>query len=63
MMLTDEEVEAIEDEKQKQLTIRLKRAWELGSLLRERRYQNGALDLDFAEVRVVLDEGGRAIGV
>ena len=63
MMLTDEEVEAIEDEKQKQLTIHLKRAWLLGSLLRERRYQNGALDLDFAEVRVVLDEEGRAIGV
>ncbi len=63
MMLTDEEVEAIEDETQKQLTIHLKRAWGLGSLLRERRYQNGALDLDFAEVRVVLDEEGRAIGV
>lgn len=63
MMLTDEEVEAIEDQKQKQLTIHLKRAWQLGSLLRERRYQNGALDLDFAEVRVVLDEEGRAIGV
>ena len=63
MMLTDEEVEAIEDQKQKQLTIHLKRAWELGSLLRERRYQNGALDLDFAEVRVVLDEEVRAIGV
>jgi len=63
MMLTDEEVEAIEDEKQKQLTIHLKRAWELGALLRARKYKSGALDLDFAEVRVVLDEKGHAIAV
>ncbi len=41
----------------------LKRAWELARRLRERRFQAGALDLDFPEVRAVLDEKGRAIDV
>ncbi|MCB1064476.1 MAG: ribonuclease R [Verrucomicrobiae bacterium] len=41
----------------------LKRAWDLGKLLRENRYRAGALDLDFPEVRAVLDDQGRAIDV
>ncbi len=41
----------------------LKRAWELASRLRERRFRAGALDLDFPEVRAVLDERGRAVDV
>jgi ribonuclease R len=41
----------------------LKRAWELARRLRERRYRGGALELDFPEVRAVVDERGKAIGV
>jgi ribonuclease R len=41
----------------------LKRAWELARRLRERRFRSGALELDFPEVRAVVDERGRAIGV
>lgn len=63
MMLDASAVEAVEDEKERQLIHHLKRAWSLASLLRKRRFQHGALDLDFPEVRVELDEEGRAIGV
>lgn len=36
----------------------LQRAWSLASKLRARRYQNGALDLDFPEIKIILDEHG-----
>ncbi|MEM7013460.1 MAG: VacB/RNase II family 3'-5' exoribonuclease, partial [Verrucomicrobiota bacterium] len=36
-------------------------AWELASQLRTRRFDNGSLDLDFPEVRVVLDENGKPV--
>jgi ribonuclease R len=44
------------------LSAMLREAWNLASLLRRRRFAHGALDLDFAEVRVVLDEHGRPTG-
>jgi ribonuclease R len=44
-----------------ELTLNLKRAWELASKLRQKRFQNGALDLDMPEVRVKVDEAGRAV--
>lgn len=34
----------------------LRQAWKLAAVLRKRRFDNGALDLDMPEVRVVLDE-------
>lgn len=34
-------------------------AWELASMLRTHRFAHGSLDLDFPEVRVVLDESGK----
>ena len=34
------------------------KAWALGSRLRKRRFKQGSLDLDFPEVKVVLDEMG-----
>lgn len=46
-----------------QLTIRLQRAWELASLLRRKRFQQGSLDLDFPEVKVRLDENGKPIAL
>jgi ribonuclease R len=37
---------------------RLHLAWELASLLRRKRFEHGALDLDFPEVKVGLDQNG-----
>lgn len=36
----------------------LQRAWALASMMRARRYQNGALDLDFPEIKIILDDKG-----
>lgn len=63
MQYDEHQIAAIEDEKMRSLAVHLARAWDLGGLLRRRRFANGALDLDFPEVRVVLDEKGRAVGV
>ena len=40
---------------------RVKVAWELASLLRRRRFEQGSLDLDFPEVKVWLDDEGKAV--
>ncbi|MDQ6623509.1 MAG: ribonuclease R [Verrucomicrobiota bacterium] len=44
-----------------QLSERLHIAWELASLLRRKRFEQGSLDLDFPEVKVRLDAQGRPI--
>jgi ribonuclease R len=44
-----------------QLSERLHTAWELAALLRRRRFEQGSLDLDFPEVKVILDKDGRPI--
>jgi ribonuclease R len=41
-----------------QLSERLHIAWELASLLRQKRFKHGSLDLDFPEVKVWLDKKG-----
>lgn len=56
-------VDALADEGERELVRHLQRAWKLAAQLRQRRFAKGSLDLEFAEVRVVLDEQGRAIGV
>lgn len=43
-----------------ELVERVKIAWELASVLRRRRFEHGSLDLDFPEVKVWLDDEGRA---
>lgn len=63
MKLDATAVEALADEKERGLTHHLKRAWRLAAMLREKRFADGALDLEFAEVKVVLNEAGRAVGV
>jgi ribonuclease R len=40
---------------------RLHTAWELASLLRRKRFEHGALDLDFPEVKVWVDKQGEPI--
>ena len=44
-----------------ELRKRVKAAWELASLLRKNRFAAGSLDLDFPEVKVWLDDQGRAV--
>src|SRR5213075_340640 len=44
-----------------QLGERLHVAWELAALLRRRRFEHGALDLDFPEVKVWLDQKGHPV--
>lgn len=48
-------------EMQQQPTGRISRAWQLASRLRQRRFRHGALDLDFPEVKVMLDAQGRPL--
>src|SRR5213592_4689107 len=44
-----------------QLGERLHLAWELAALLRRKRFEHGALDLDFPEVKVLVDKQGHPI--
>jgi len=44
-----------------QLGERLNLAWELASLLRRKRFEHGALDLDFPEVKVWVDKRGHPV--
>ena len=46
-----------------QLGERLHVAWELASLLRKKRFEQGSLDLDFPEVKVRLDAEGKPIAM
>jgi ribonuclease R len=41
----------------------LREAWRMASVLRRRRFEGGALDLEMPEIRVRLDADGRAVGV
>ncbi len=41
---------------------RIREAWDLASLLRKRRFDNGGLDLDMPEVSIVLDDKGVPTG-
>lgn len=42
--------------------VHVKEAWALASKLREKRFQNGALDLDFPEYRIQINKEGKADG-
>src|SRR5262249_8060778 len=46
---------------QNELGERLHLAWELAALLRRKRFEHGALDLDFPEVKVWVDTNGKPI--
>ncbi|MEZ5324713.1 MAG: ribonuclease R [Verrucomicrobiales bacterium] len=49
------------DDSDGKVTLALQEAWRLASVLREKRFTEGALDLDFPEVRPVLDENGKPL--
>jgi ribonuclease R len=44
-----------------ELSRRLHRAWELASLLRRKRFDQGSLDLDFPEAKVYVDKTGKPV--
>jgi len=44
-----------------QLGERLQLAWKLAAMLRKKRFEQGALDLDFPEVKVWIDKDGRPV--
>lgn len=44
-----------------ELSRRLHVAWELASLLRRKRFERGSLDLDFPEVKVIVDQTGAPV--
>ena len=51
-----------EDSSRREIVEALTMCWELAKLLRQRRFEQGALDLDFPEVRMELDVSGRPTG-
>ncbi|HEX4708418.1 MAG TPA: ribonuclease R [Candidatus Udaeobacter sp.] len=51
----------LKSEPRDELGERLHIAWELASLLRRKRFEHGALDLDFPEVKVWVDNQGRPV--
>jgi ribonuclease R len=44
-----------------QLVPMVRDAWKLASILRRRRFENGALDLEMPEIKIRLDDQGRAV--
>jgi ribonuclease R len=44
-----------------ELSERLHAAWKLAALLRRKRFEHGALDLDMPEVKVIVDKSGKAV--
>jgi len=63
MQLDPADLAAIPGEEERSLASHLYRAWRLASKLRERRFAKGSLDLESAEVKAILDEQGRAVGI
>lgn len=59
----EEAQEMLDGQESSPLIDLVKEAWTLASVLRKRRFENGALDLDFPEVRVLLDEDKKPIEV
>ncbi|NWK57324.1 ribonuclease R [Verrucomicrobiaceae bacterium N1E253] len=50
-------------DEEKEIVHMMRQAWKLASILRKRRFDQGALDLDMPEVRVTLDDTGKPTGI
>ena len=59
LKLSESEINQM-SESEASITRQLQDAWRLAEQLRKRRFQQGALDMDFTEVKVILDDKGRA---
>jgi ribonuclease R len=58
-----EAYERLQRPPENQLDHFLHQAWRIASALRKRRFSKGALELDFPEVRIRVDQSGKAIGL
>jgi ribonuclease R len=58
-----EAYERLQRPPENQLDHFLHQAWKIAAVLRERRFKKGALELDFPEVRVRVDQNGKAVGL
>ena len=58
-----EAYERLQRPPENQLDHFLHQAWQIASALRKRRFGKGALELDFPEVRVRVDQSGKAVGL
>ena len=63
LQLSEEAAADFEDPVEKNVVSHLRMAWKLAAKLRQRRFSQGCFDLDFPEVRAVLDDDGVAFGV
>ena len=63
LQLSEKAAREFEDPVEKSVVAHLRRAWKLAEKLRQRRSEQGCFDLDFPEVRVILDDQGIAFGV
>ena len=63
LMVSEDDLAKKFPEENPEITAMLHEAWRLASLLRKCRFENGALDLDMPEVKVVLDDKGMPTGI
>ncbi|MBK1853403.1 ribonuclease R [Verrucomicrobiaceae bacterium 5K15] len=63
LMAPEDKIAKLFPDEKPEIAAMLHEAWRLASLLRKRRFENGALDLDMPEVKVVLDDKGKPIGI
>ncbi len=63
LKLSSQAAAAFDDAHENKIVAHLRRAWILADVLRKKRFKEGCFDLDFPEVRVVLDANGIAFGV
>lgn len=54
-------LQILENPPSNELESQVHMAWEVSSLLRRRRFERGSLDLDFPEIKVVVDERGKPV--
>lgn len=63
MFWDDQQIADYENRDELPIIEHLQEAWRLASKIRERRFENGALDMDFPEVKVVMNANGEAIDI
>ncbi|MDF1811374.1 MAG: ribonuclease R [Verrucomicrobiales bacterium] len=63
LKLSEQAAGAFDDPVERSVVAHMQRAWRLAETLRKKRFKEGCFDLDFPEVRAVLDENGIAFAV
>ena len=60
---THKQIDALDDKAEAEMCRQLHRAWDLASILRKKRFENGSLELDFAETKIILNKKGIPVDV